>query len=88
MIMGHLGCSLMVESNLEIRVNGERRGLDGISENFNPKPQKTVVDWGLARTGIRFLRSPLVPSSVGPGLKAERVSPTSGGASPMIPKLR
>lgn len=54
MIMGHLGCSLMVESNLEIRVNGERRGLDGISENFNPRPRKTVVDWGLAGTGIRF----------------------------------
>lgn len=44
MIMGHLSCSLMVESNLEIRVNGEKRGLDGISENFNPKPREIVVD--------------------------------------------
>lgn len=88
MIMGHLGCSLMVESNLEIRVNGEKRGLDGISENFNPKPREIVVDWGLAGTEVRSLRRPRVPSLVGPRLKAERVNPTSGGAAPTFPKLR
>lgn len=85
MIMGHLGCSLMVKSNLEIGVNGERRGLDGISENFNPKSREIVVDWGLAGTGIRSLRSPRVPSSVGPGLKAEQVNPREEGPLPWSP---
>lgn len=75
MIMGHLGHTLIAQSNLEIRLCREGKGLDVVAETFNPVDYS---GWALAGSESRLPGSPRVPGS----------SLTWGGAVLRVPEPR